>query len=97
MEEKNIIPRDYGCQILLEKTTTEKANDSSFPTDSYLIWYLEKGKNYLDLTRCDKMVNIFDFYYDKYGKDSVQKIDFAYGRVSPKIWNIQKPEKKSRR
>jgi len=27
-------PEDYSCEILLEKTTPEKAKDTSFPTDA---------------------------------------------------------------
>ena len=34
---------DYGCQILQEKTTLEKANDRSLPTDAKLIWYVVDG------------------------------------------------------
>jgi hypothetical protein len=90
-------PNDYGCQILLEKTTLEQAKDFSFPSDAYLIWYVENGKEYLDLTRCNKKVQLFDMYYDKYGPGSIQKIDFSYGRVNPRIWGIKKPEKKKRR
>jgi len=90
-------PNDYGCQIPLEKTTLEQAKDFSFPSDAYLIWYVENGKEYLDLTRCNKKVQLFDMYYDKYGPGSIQKIDFSYGRVNPRIWGIKKPEKKKRR
>lgn len=94
---KEISPRDYGCQILLEKTTPEKANDSSFPSDSYLIWYIENGTKHMDLTRCNKMVNLFDFYYDKYGKNAIQKIDFGNGKIRPNNWGIQTQEKKKSR
>jgi len=96
-KEKQILPHEYGCQILLEKTTLDKAKDSSFPNDAYLIWYIEDGNKYLDLTRCPKMVNLFDMYYDKYGPDSVQRIDFGYGRMNPKLWGNQKSEKKKRK
>ena len=34
---------DYGCQILQVKTTLEKANDRSLPTDAKLIWYVVDG------------------------------------------------------
>lgn len=98
MKESNQIPpSDYGCQILLEKTTLEKAKDWSFPSDAYLIWYFENGNQYLDLTRCNKKVQLFDMYYDKYGPGSIQKIEFSYGRVNPRIWGVKKAEKKKRR
>ena len=49
-EEKNILPSSYGCEILLEKTTIEKAKDSSFPNDAYLIWYNVDEKKHIALS-----------------------------------------------
>ena len=89
-------PSDYSCQILLEKTTLEVADDKSFPNDARLVWYVVDGKEYIDLTRCSKVSKLFDMYYDKYGKGAVQKIDFGYGRVNPKLWGNDKKEKKSK-
>ena len=56
-EETKINPSDYDCQILLEKTTHEVANDKSFPTDARLIWYIVDGVECMDLTRCNKAVS----------------------------------------
>ena len=93
--EKN--PSDYGCQILLEKTTLEIANDKSFPTDARLIWYVVDGVECIDLTRCKKTVGLFDMYYDKYGPGAVKKIGFGYGTVNPKLWgNKQSTNKKKK-
>jgi len=97
VESKIILPHEYGCEILLERTTLEMAKDSSFPNDAYLIWYKNNSEEYLDLTRCSKRVNLFDMYYDKYGPGSVQKIDFGYGRVNPRIWGYKQPEKKKKK
>ena len=91
-EGKTITPSDYGCQILQEKTTLEAANDKSLPNDARLIWYVVDGVEYMDLTRCGKVVKMFDMYYDKYGKGSVQRIEFGYGSVNPKLWGV-KPKK----
>ena len=95
--EKQILPHEYGCEILLEKTTVEESKDPSFPNDAYLIWYIVDGEECIDLTRCPKKVNLFDMYYDKYGPGSVRKIDFGYGRMNPKMWGYQKSEKKKRK
>jgi len=95
--EKEILPHEYGCQILLEKTTIDKAKDTSFPNDAYLIWYIVDGKQYVDLTRCNRKVNLFDMYYDKYGPGAVQRIDFGYGRTNPRLWGVKQPEKKKRK
>ena len=91
-----INPSDYSCQILLEKTTLEIANDKTFPNDARLIWYVVDGVEHIDLTRCSKTSKLFDMYYDKYGKGAVQKIEFGYGTVSPKLWG-QKPKKEKKR
>ena len=92
-----VLPHEYGCEIVLEKTTLEKAKDFSFPSDAYLIWYIDDGEEYVDLTRGSKKANLFDMYYDKYGPGSIQKIDFGYGRVNPKLWGYKQPEKKKRK
>ena len=89
-------PSDYSCQILLEKTTLEAANNTSFPNDARLIWYVSNGVEYIDLTRCSKVSKLFDMYYDKYGKDAVKKIEFGYGTANPKLWG-QKPKKEKKR
>ena len=93
---KAINQSDYSCQILLEKTSLEAANDKSFPTDARLIWYVIDGVEHMDLTRCGKVSRMFDMYYDKYGKGAVQKIDFGYGSSNPKLWG-NKPKKESKR
>jgi hypothetical protein len=97
--EKNeitLLPSNYGCDILLEKTTVEAAKDSSFPNDAYLIWYEIGGEENVDLVRGSR-VRIFDMYYDKYGPGVVKKIDFGYGRTNPKLWGYKQPEKKKKR
>jgi len=96
-ELNDLVPSDYGCQILLEKTTIEVAKDKSFPNDARLIWYIVDGVQYVDLTRCSKVSRLFDMYYDRYGKGAVQKIDFGYGTVNPKLWGDKPKEKKKKR
>ena len=102
MEQSNsdsggVNPLKYGCEIILEKTTLEMVKDKSFPTDARIVKYVENGIEYMDLTRGKKMVNIFDMYYDRYGKGAVKAIDFGYGSVNPKMWGYKAPEKKKRK
>ena len=92
----DINPSRYGCQVLQEKTTLERANDKTLPNDARLIWYIVDGKEYVDLTRCKKTSQLFDMYYDMYGPGSVQKIDFGFGTMNPKLWNIGKKESKGK-
>jgi len=95
-EDRNVLPSNYGCDVLLQDITIDKAKDSSFPNDAYLIWYLVDDEERLDLVRGTR-VRIFDMYYDKYGPGAVQKIDFGYGRTNPKLWGYKQPEKKKKR
>ena len=97
-EESKFKPSDYWCDIILEKTTQEKAFDRSLPTDAFNVFYIVDGKEHLDVTRSEKMVNVFDMYYDRYGKGTVQKITYGSGTIRPNLWGIKKaPEKKKRR
>ena len=90
-------PSDYSCEILLEKTTQDKAKDKKFPSDAYIVKYNVEGKELLDVTRSAKPSNIFDLYYDKYGKGSLQAIEWGYGTVNPSQCGYKQPEKKKRR
>ena len=41
----------YSCQIVLEKTTFEKAQDKQLPSDAFNVTYVVDGKEHLDVTR----------------------------------------------
>ena len=90
-------PSDYSCEVLLEKTTKDKAEDKKFPSDAYIIKYFVDGKELVDVTRSAKPSNIFDLYYDKYGKGALQAIEWGYGTVNPTQYGYKQPEKKKRR
>tara|TARA_Y100001938_G_C7840567_1_gene305915 strand:- start:118 stop:492 length:375 start_codon:yes stop_codon:yes gene_type:complete len=98
-EQSKINPSDYSCEVILEKTTKEKANDRKLPSDAFEVCYVVDGEERLDVTRSGKAVNVFDMYYDKYGKDSVKKIDYGQGTVNPSQWGYKnkEPQKKKRR
>ena len=93
-EEVKINPADYSCEIIQEKTTFDKSNDRKLPSDAFNVFYVVDGEAHLDVTRSAKMVNIFDMYYDRYGKDCVQKIDYGHGTVNPGQWGYKAPSKK---
>ena len=90
-------PSDYSCEILLEKTTEDKARDKKFPSDACIIRYTVDGTKLIDVTRSSKQANIFDLYYDKYGKGALQAIEWGYGTVNPSQYGYKQPEKKKRR
>ena len=95
--EKAFDPSVYSCEILLEKTTSEKSQDRQLPTDAFNVTYVVEGQTYLDVTRSEKMVNVFDMYYDRYGKEALQKIDYGYGTVRPNLWGVKAPAKRKKR
>ncbi len=94
-QEEKFKPADYSCEILLERTTSDKAHNRKFPTDAFNVTYMVDGKEYLDVTRSSKMVNIFDMYHDRYG--NVKKIDYGSGTISPSQWGYKEPPRKKRR
>ena len=96
-EKSKINPSDYSCEVLLEKTTRDKADNRKLPSDAFNVTYIVEGEKRLDVTRSGKMVNVFDLYYDKYGKGAVQKIDYGHGTVNPHQYGYKHPEKKKRR
>ena len=93
-EEVKINPADYSCEIIQEKTTFDKSNDRKLPSDAFNVTYVVEGETLLDVTRSAKMVNIFDMYYDRYGKDCVQKIEYGHGTINPGQWGYKAPAKK---
>ena len=95
--EPKFDPSEYSCEILQEKTTPEKANDRKLPSDAFNVTYIVEGETRLDVPRSGKMVNVFDMYYDRYGKGSVQKIDYGHGTVYPSQYGYKVPEKKRKR
>jgi hypothetical protein len=96
-EEKASLPSRYGCDILIENASMEQVKDPSLPTDAYLVFYVIKGNECMDLCRGNKRSSIFDLYYDKFGKNVVTNIDWGYGRVTPRMWGYKSPEKKKRK
>ena len=86
MAESKLDGSKYSCQVILEKCTLEQANDRSMPTDARLIRYKVDGKDFLDVTRSAKAANIFDLYFDTYGKGALQSIDYGKGTISPGQW-----------
>ena len=95
-EEKKEIPSQYGCELLFERTTLQQIKDPSLPSDAYIVIYQVDGETYMDLCR-GKRVNIFDMYYDKFGPGSVQKIDWGYGKVNPRLWGYKVSEGKKKK
>ena len=98
-EKSKVNPSDYSCEVILEKTTADKANDRKLPSDAFEVYYVVDEEDRLDVTRSGKMANVFDFYHDRYGMGSLKKIDYGQGTVNPSQWGYKnkEPQKKKRR
>ena len=79
-------------KILHEKCDPKLADNKKLPYTSFLIEYVEEEKTYYDITMCQKGVELFDHYYDKY-KKGLKGWKQTAGQVNPKQWNPE-PEKK---
>ena len=93
--EKETSREIYGCEILIENGSLDEVTTTEVPSDAWIVTYEIDGTAHRDLTRGTR-VKLFDMYYDKYGKGAVQKIDFGYGTMNPKLWG-QKPKKEKKR
>ena len=94
-EERDLIPT-YGCQLLVENANKDQVYDKKLPTDTMIVSYKVDDKIYKDLCRGPR-VNIFDLYYDKFGKGSLQAIDYGNGTVNPNQWGYKAPPQKKKR
>lgn len=69
------------------------AKDTSLPNNSCLVIYIENNKRKYDIVMSQKMVSIFDEYWDRY-KENLISIIYTEGRVNPRVWGIETKEKK---
>jgi len=95
-QEKELFKSQYGCEVLKQNCSLIEAKDTTVPNDAYIVTYEINGKIHYDLTRCNKKSNLFDMYYDNLGP-VVRSIDWGYGKISPRVWGYQAPEKKRRK
>lgn len=68
------------------------AQDRSLPYTAYLVEYLQDGMTHFDIVICNKRVEIFDHYWDRYREDLIN-ITQTEGRVNPKLYNPPKKKK----
>tara|TARA_B100000287_G_scaffold321278_1_gene305232 strand:- start:1350 stop:1691 length:342 start_codon:yes stop_codon:yes gene_type:complete len=95
-EDEKLNPSKYSCEILLSKTTMDKAKDKKLPSDAFIVTYVDNMSDCIDVTRSGKKSNVFDMYWDKY-KTGLRKIEWGFGTVNPSQFGYKQPEKKKRR
>lgn len=93
--EKETCKSRYGCDIMIENGSYAEVCTKDAPNDAYIIKYTVDDKICFDLTRGSR-IRLFDMYWDKF-RNNLKSIDFGYGRVNPKLWGYQAPQKKKRK
>ena len=71
--------------------------DKSLPVNSYLVTYLVKDKEKYDIVQAGGRVEVFDDYYDEYGKGALKEIKWTDGRVNPRVYGYVPKETKRRK
>ena len=84
----NIIHKD--CDKSLSK-------DSSLPTNSYIVTYLVKDTEKYDIVQASGKVELFDKYYDEYGKGALKEIKWTDGKINQRVYGYVPKETKKRR
>ena len=77
-------------KIIAKQCDPEESNDKTLPLNSYIVeYYDENGECCHDIVVCNKQVELFDSYYDKY-RQGFKKFTQTEGRVNPKFWSQSK-------
>ena len=84
-----------GLKVINADCDPTLSEDKSLPSNAYLVEYIQDEVTHFDIVTCQKMVEIFDEYYDKYKKDLIN-ITQTEGRINPKLWGIESKEKKKK-
>ena len=82
---------------LHENCNPQEDNNTKLPFTSYLILYKVEDQIRYDIAMGDKQVDVFDAYWDKYGKDGFIGMKQSEGRVQPNRWNVAPPPPKKRK
>ena len=83
-------------KILHQGCDPELANDRSLPYTAYLVDYEDDGVKKYDIVICNKRIDIFDYYWDKY-REGLKNFKQSEGRVNPKLWGVQVKESKKKK
>lgn len=82
-----------SIKILHQNCDPELANDRTLPCNAYIVNYVIDDAIAYDIVICNKKVDIFDYYWDKY-REGLKGFKQTEGRVNPKLWGSQAKETK---
>lgn len=83
--------------ILHKNCDKSATKDIKLPINSYLVTYIFEDKESYDIIQASSKVEVFDHYYDTYGKGNVLNIEWTNGKVNPKIYGYEPKETKKKR
>lgn len=85
-----------GIRIIESDCDPSIAQDKTLPSNSFLVEYLQDGNTHFDIVTCQKQVEIFDEYWDKYRGDFINMTQ-TEGRVNPKLWGYESKDSKKKK
>ena len=77
-----------SVNILQQDCDPTLAQDKSLPYTAYLVEYVQEGMTKFDIATCNKVADLFDYYYDNYKKDFINFTQ-TEGRINPKLYGYQ--------
>lgn len=83
-------------KILYKQCDRSVSKDKSLPRNSYLVKYIIDEEIKFDIVQSGSRVEIFDFYYDTYGKGALLDISWTEGTINPRLYGISSSEDKKR-
>ena len=97
-ENQVIDMKGNGVTVVHNGCGVEAAKDRNLPTTAWLMSCKLEDKEWNDIVMGGR-VAVFDSYYDAFGKNVIQKMDWTSGTVHPTSWNVavKSPTKKKRR
>ena len=90
--------KQNGVNVIFNGCDASASKDRNLPTTAWLMTCKLEDKEWNDIVMGGR-VAVFDSYYDAFGKNVIQKMDWTSGTISPISWNaaVKQPTKKGKR
>ena len=85
-----------SLKFLQQNCDPKLAEDRELPYTAYLVTYEVDGATRYDIVQCNKKVDIFDHYWDRYRED-FKTFKQTEGRVNPKLFGNPPPQEKKKK
>ena len=85
-----------SVKIVHQNCDPSLAEDRTLPYTAYLVEYDDGNGVCYDIVICNKKVDIFDHYWDKY-REGLIRFTQTEGRVNPKLWGSKQQQSKKKK